>query len=64
MIWRAAFWSGSRPMLDGGVDYIRETETQSSTKEKTITPESESMMAMVRKTVEYYTVKRRRDNAL
>lgn len=51
-------------MLDGGVDYIRETETQSSTKEKTITPESESMMAMVRKTVEYYTVKRRRDNAL
>lgn len=51
-------------MLDGGVDYIRETETKSSTKEKTITPESESMMAMIRKTVEYYTVKRRRDNAL
>lgn len=50
--------------LDGGVDYVRETETSATTQEKTITPEGESTMALVRKTVEYYTMKRRRDHAL
>ena len=46
------------------MDYVRETETTATTQEKTITPEGESTMALVRKTVEYYTMKRRRDNAL